>query len=414
MSVEVVAVGDELLLGATVDTNSNFIGRELFALGYELQRVTLVGDQPEALRDALQSALVRADAVLVTGGLGPTLDDITKEVVSDHFGDPLELDAATLEEIRSHFARRGRSMPEINVKQAMLPRSGRKIPNPVGSAPGVHWCRDGKEIFLLPGVPSEMQAMLVETVLPRLRQVLPVVPHRVATFRTCGAAESDLAQKLADLVTSHRDVRWAFYPSYSGVDVKLRGDTEGARWDSLCDSVRSVLGSVLYGEDARETLVDVVQRELVARGWTLAVAESCTGGLVGARLTAISGSSAYFTGGFVTYANAAKRDWLGVSQAVLEAHGAVSAEVAAGMARGARERARTTLAIAVTGIAGPTGGTAAKPVGLLFVALAAAEGCWTRRLQFGLQREANRQVASTLAIDLVRRHLGGLRVGDPA
>lgn len=414
MSVEIVAVGDELLLGATADTNSSFIARELFGSGYDLGRVTVVGDRPEALRDAVAAALARAAAVVVTGGLGPTVDDITKEVVAALLGDTLELDAATLEEIRAHFVRRGRSMPEVNVKQALLPRAGRKIPNPVGSAPGVHWSRAGKEIFLLPGVPGEMQAMLVASVLPRLRQVLPVVRQRVATFRTCGAAESDLAQKLSAVVAAHADVRWAFYPSYGGVDVKLRGDVDAERWHGLGDAVRAVLGSVLYGEDAHESLVDVVQRTLVARNWTLAVAESCTGGLLGARLTAISGSSAYFAGGFVTYADAAKRDWLGVAPELLVSHGAVSAEVAAAMARGARQRAGTTLAVAVTGIAGPTGGSDAKPVGLVYLALAAADGTWTRRIQLGVQREINRQVASALAIDLVRRYASGLSVGDPA
>ena len=421
--IEVLAVGDELLLGATIDTNSSFVARELFALGLELGRVGVVGDAAEEIREALDAALGRARVLIVTGGLGPTVDDRTKEVVAEHFGDALELDEAVLADIRARFERRGRPMPAINVKQALLPRSARKIPNPVGSAPGVHWSRDGRDVFLLPGVPMEMQAMLREYVLPRLpgilrgggAGVLPGGGLRYAAFRTCGLPESEIAERLQDAIAREGQVRWAFYPSWHGVDVKLRqaGGDEAA-WRELCNEVRATLAHYIYTENADEPLEEVVRRLLTERGLRLAVAESCTGGMVAARITEVPGSSAYFEGGFVTYSNASKLAWLGVPEALLREHGAVSAPVAAAMARGARERARTHLGLGVTGVAGPTGGTPEKPVGLVFLALATADTCWTRRLQIGMRRDLNRAVSTQLTLDLVRRQVLGLPVGDPA
>jgi len=415
MTIEVLAVGDELLSGATIDTNSNWIARELFALGLQPARVTQVGDARADLRDAFAAAWERCRVLIVTGGLGPTVDDRTKEVVAEHLGDPLLLDEIVLEELRARFARRERPMPETNVKQAMLPQGGRKIPNPVGSAPGVHWERDGREVFLLPGVPLEMQAMLHGTVLPRLRELYPVPDVRLATFRTIGLPESELAQRLLPLLEKHADVGWAFYAGAGGVDVKLRrtgGDLSS--WEELGGAVGKLLGHFIYTEVPDEPLAEVVRRQLVERGWTLAVAESCTGGLVSARMTEVAGSSACFTGGFVTYADSAKAAWVGVPEALLREHGAVSAPVAAAMALGARARAGADLALGVTGIAGPGGATADKPVGLVFFALAAPTGCWTRRVMLLQHREYNRRIASQLALDLVRRHLLGLSVGDPA
>jgi nicotinamide-nucleotide amidase len=415
MSIEVLAVGDELLSGATIDTNSNWIARELFTLGLKPARVTQVGDAAADLGDAFAGAWSRCRVLIVTGGLGPTVDDRTKEVIAAYFGDPLELDAAVLADLQARFARRERPMPPTNVKQALLPRGGTKVPNPVGSAPGVHWARDGREVFLLPGVPLEMQAMLQQTVLPRLRELYPASDLRLATFRTIGLPESELAERLLPLLEAYPDVEWAFYAGSGGVDVKLRrtgGDA--AAWEELGGAVGRALGHSIYTEIPEEPLAEVVRQLLVERGWTLAVAESCTGGLVSARLTEVSGASACFTGGFVTYANAAKTAWVGVPEALLLLHGAVSAPVAAAMALGARERAGADLAVAVTGIAGPTGGTPEKPVGLVYFGLAAATGCWTRRVMLLQHREYNRRIASQFALDLVRRHLQGLPVGEPA
>jgi nicotinamide-nucleotide amidase len=413
--IETLAVGDELLSGSTQDTNSRFVARELATLGLRLERMTCASDDAALLRRAVEEALGRCDVLLVTGGLGPTPDDRTKEIVAEILADDLELDPLVLEDIRRRFVARGRSMPEINRKQALRPRGGRWIPNPVGSAPGVHWTSGGREIFLLPGVPAEMQAMLRDTVLPFLGRSVPPGSVLRATFRTCGIPESELAERLRALVDAHPEVEWAFYPSWGLVDVQVRGVAAASgRWAELCAGIRAVASHFLYSEDASVPLAEVVRRALADAGATLAVAESCTGGLVGARMTEVAGASACFLGGFVTYSNAAKTAWLGVPPGLLQTHGAVSAEVATAMARGARLRAAADIAVAVTGIAGPTGGTAEKPVGLVFLALDAAAGTWTRRLSLGPHRDMNRAVASHLALDLVRRHLAGLPVGDPA
>jgi len=414
VSIEVLAVGDELLSGATLETNSNWIARALFESGLDLGRVTIVGDDAAPLADAVAAALTRARVLIVTGGLGPTLDDRTKEIVAAHLGDPLELDAATLEDIRDRFARRGLVMSEVNTKQALLPRGGTRIPNPIGSAPGVHWQRDGREIFLLPGVPREMQAMMQATVLPRVAALYPEVPPRRAIFRTVGLPESELAQRLLPLTNANDAIGWAFYPGTDGVDVRLRSSLDAVAWDAVRDGVRSTAGAYIYSETAGETLAAVVLHALRARNWTFVTAESCTGGFVSQRVTDVPGSSTVFRGGFVTYANAAKVAWLGVSEELLAAHGAVSAAVAVAMARGARARAESDVAIAVTGIAGPDGGTPEKPVGLIYFGLATAAGCWTRRLQLGPDRDTNRRYSSQLALDMVRRHLQGLPAGEPA
>jgi nicotinamide-nucleotide amidase len=224
-----------------------------------------------------------------------------------------------------------------------------------------------------------------------------------------------VAQRLSTVIDAHPQVVWAFYPGTHGVDVKLRSrERDATHWDAVQASVRELLDHSIYTENADETMSEVVGRLLNERHLGLAVAESCTGGLVGGLVTDVPGSSAYFAGGFITYSDALKRDWLGVPDDLLRAHGAVSAEVAAAMARGCRERAKVDLALGVTGIAGPSGGTAEKPVGLVYLALASAAGCWTRRLQIGLRRDLNRQFSSQLALDLVRRHLQGRPVGDPA
>jgi nicotinamide-nucleotide amidase len=432
---EVVTVGDEILAGATTDTNSGFIARTLFEIGVAVRRVTQVPDLGHDIQEAVQAALQRARFVVVTGGLGPTPDDHTKEDVAALFGDALELDEGVLESIRARFAARHLEMPAINVKQAMLPRGGRVIANPVGSAPGVHWQRGDGHVFLLPGVPSEMQAMLCEGVVPRIRDVLgDVAAVPLAVFRTTGRPESEIASRLLAIMEQHAQIDWAFYPSLRGVDVLLRGGAEapqpapeytqeapatargdapdGGAWSSALDAVRRELGDLVFTEEAGVPIEEIVGRLLRDRGATLAVAESCTGGLLGERITAVPGSSDYFTGGFLTYANATKRDWLDVPEALLDRHGAVSVEVALAMARGARARASSTYALAITGIAGPTGGTPEKPVGLVFVALAAADRAWTRRLQLGRRRDFNREMSAQAALDMLRRALLGLHVRD--
>lgn len=423
LRAEVVTVGDEVLAGATIDTNSGFIARSLFGLGVAVGRVTQVPDSRRDIQEAVAAALGRARYVVVTGGLGPTPDDHTKEDLAALFGDPLELDETVLEGIRRRFAERNLEMPDNNIKQAMLPAGGSVLANPVGSAPGVYWRRDlggGSDghVFVLPGVPAEMEAMLRQEVLPRVQQLVGSrVRWRLALFRTTGRPESDVAARLHATMEA-ADCDWAFYPSLLGVDVLLRGPTDDAPgeqgWDATLAAVRRVLGHTVYTEEAGVGLEVIVGRLLLGAGATLAVAESCTGGLLGKRLTDAPGSSAYFLGGFVTYDNAAKRNWAGVPADVLDRHGAVSAPVALAMARGVQQQAGTTYGLGITGVAGPTGGTAEKPVGLVYVALAAPGRQWTRRLQLGRRRDFNREQSAQAALDMLRRALLDLPVGDEA
>ena len=415
IQVELLVVGEEVLSGATLDTNSGDVARALRASGLGVARAAIVGDRPADIRDAARAALERAHVLVVTGGLGPTPDDCTKEALAELFADALELDAATLEEIRARFAARGIVMPESNRKQAFLPQSARKIPNPVGSAPGVHWVRADAEVFLLPGVPAEMRAMLATYVVPRLRELVPGAAIRAAEFRTTGIAESAVVDKLRDVLARDAACAWGFYAGPQGVDVRVQqAESGGAGFESTCNAVRAALGPYIYTEEPGVPLEEIVHRLLVERRHRLAVAESCTGGLLGGRITSVSGSSACFVGGFVTYADTAKQEWLGVPEELWRAHGAVSGPVAAAMARAVRARAGADLGLAVTGIAGPTGGTPDKPVGLTFLALAAANGCWTRRQLFGTHRHLNRELACQRALDLVRRYELGLDIGEPA
>ncbi len=412
MIVEILVVGDEVLCGAVADTNSGDVARALLPLGQEVTRVTQVGDVAEAIVTAAAAAVTRARVLVVSGGLGPTPDDRTKEALAVLFGDTLELDAATLEDIRQRFAQRGLVMAASNRKQAFLPRSGLKIPNAVGSAPGVHWRRPGCDVFLLPGVPDELREMLQSYVVPQVRSIEATTPPRLAVFRTVGLAESDVAQRLQPVMAGSGALRWSFYPGRDGLDVQVMGAVTDAGFDSACAAVRATLAEYTYTEEPGVPLAEIVRRLCVQRGQTLAVAESCTGGLLGGRITAVAGSSAYFRGGFVTYDDAMKRDWLGVPATALSTHGAVSAEVAAAMAAGARERAHATFGLAITGVAGPGGGTGEKPVGLVVLALAAPDGTWTRRLQLGTRREWNRVYSSLLALDMLRRHALRLPIGD--
>ena len=415
MQLEVLVVGDEIVSGVRNDTNSDHVARRLFEYGLQVARVTQVRDRADEICAAAREALQRTRILIVTGGLGPTPDDLTKEALAELFDDPLDFDAATLEDMQRRWAHRGKHMPEMNRKQAYLPRSAAKIPNPLGSAPGVHWERDGAHVFVLPGVPEEMRAMLDASVIPSLEAFMPAVRARVAEFRTTGKGESALAQRLLPVLEKYRDVAWAFYPSARGVDVRVRDESgASAEYEAARAAVRDSMGPYIYTEEPGVSLAEVVQALLVARRQHVAVAESCTGGLLGAAITDVSGASAYFTGGFVTYDNDAKRDWLGVPQTLLDAHGAVSAPVALAMARGARERAHVDLALAITGVAGPTGGTDDKPVGLVFLALATPDASWTRRLQLTPRRDTNRIISTQLALDMLRRHVLGLPVGDRA
>lgn len=410
---EVITVGNELLSGRTVDTNFSHLARHLEPAGARVARHASVADQPEAIAAAIQEAMGRAALVIVTGGLGPTPDDVTRKGVSLALGRPLSLDEDILERLRNRWRERGGRdpMPANNELQAMVPRGAVIVPNPVGSAPGLLLESEASAVFLLPGVPDEMIAMTAGTVLPWVRaRAARGVGY--LTVRTIGIWESVLAERLGDLQAALPGYLVAYLPGHGGVDVRVRLPLgEGAGVEESRERARRILreriGAYVYGED-EESLEGEVGRLLAARGYMLAIAESCTGGLLAGRITDVPGSSAYFDRGVVCYSNAAKVALAGVAEATIAEHGAVSEAVARALARGIAEKSGASVGIGVTGIAGPDGGTPEKPVGTVHVACFAPEGEWHRKLQLTGSRALIRDRSVTAALDLARRLLAGL------
>ena len=414
---EVVSVGTELLLGQITDTNATYICQRLAECGIPVYFRQTVGDNFERVQQALRLAWSRAELVVFTGGLGPTEDDLTKEAVAAALGADLVEDAESLAHLEQFFARRSRTMTPNQRRQALLPRGAVAIPNRWGTAPGVFWEVEGRVVVLVPGVPREMRGMVDEFVVPELRRRgwvgQDVIRSRVV--RTVGIGEGQLEELVRDLLhTTNPTVAPLAHLGEVHLRITARGTP--AEVDRMLDEaearLRERLGDAVYGT-GEETLDAVVARLLREAKVTVAVAESCTGGLVGERLTSVPGSSAYFLGGVVAYSNGAKEDLLHVPEELLERFGAVSAEVAEAMARGARERFGADLGLAVTGVAGPGGGTEQKPVGRVFLALADRDGVHSVRADFGEEpgREGVRRLASQAALNLLRRYLMGRRPG---
>lgn len=372
MRIEVLNTGTELMLGHTLNTHGAWIGRELFPLGLKVARQTAVPDG-EAIRDALAEAVARSEAVVVTGGLGPTSDDLTRELTAEVLGIQLIEDEAALRSIEAFFALRGRVMADSNRKQALHPVGADVLPNPNGTAPGVYVPprlngRANCAVFLLPGPPREMHPMFRAEVLPRLRALAGVEnPPHSAVLKFTGIGESDFHQGIDEQLGEIPDLEYGYCAHIGEVDLRLVG-TQAAVAAGR-DIALGAFSKQLVSDDG-SSLEETVVRLLTARGLKLATAESCTGGLISNRITDVSGSSAVFTHGFVTYANEAKMGLLGVSASDLETHGAVSEPVALAMAAGALRASGADIAVAVTGIAGPTGGTPEKPVGTAWIGLA--------------------------------------------
>lgn len=412
MNAEIVAVGTELLLGNIVDTNSAEISTALAELGVNVYFHTAVGDNPLRLQAALGQALLRSDLVIVTGGLGPTQDDITREALAAVSGHPLELRPEARAHIEQCFKATGRPMTENNLRQAMLPKGAQMLPNPRGTAPGIYLQAGRCHVFCLPGVPTEMRAMWRESVAPRLKELVReeegVIHSRTLHFY--GIGEALLESKVEDLLKGANPT----VAPYAGTgEVRLRITAKAASLEEARALIAPVearikerVGEYLYGYDG-ENLETVVGRLLTETSKTLAVAESCTGGLLAHRITNVPGSSAYFRQGWVVYSNDAKVEELGVDQALLEEHGAVSEPVARAMAQGARERSGADFAAAVTGIAGPGGGTGAKPVGFVCFGLAHPGGTRTFSRTFRGGREDVKWRSASEALNALRLALLG-------
>ncbi len=414
MKIEIVTIGDELLLGFTIDTNAAHLARQLAAIGVEIVQRTTVGDNADDIAEAVKAALDRSGGVITTGGLGPTSDDMTKPSIAAIFGKAMIRDEAIVDALKARWARYRRlgPFPESNIAQAMIPEGAAIIPNQHGSAPGI-WIEDdaGRWVAMLPGVPREMRGMLADELLPRIAERAgnlagDVTVVRSRTLRTTGVAESALADQLGDLAKGVDGLSLAFLPGVDSVDLRLtsRGlapDAADAALEAAVLKLRAAGGRYVYGEDNAD-LAEIVLDACRRRGVKIAVAESCTGGLLGARLTAVAGSSDVFVGGVLAYDNSIKRDWLDVSDADLEEHGAVSEEVARAMANSIRTGMSADIGIAITGVAGPGGGTATKPVGMVWVAVEGI-GAEARCLRLFGTREEVRQRAVQAALDMVRR-----------
>jgi nicotinamide-nucleotide amidase len=411
LAVELIAVGTELLLGQLTDTNTVFVAQSLATAGIDVYGTHAIGDNRSRIVSAMRAALERVDGVITTGGLGPTVDDLTKEAASDALGLDLELHEPSLKQMQDFFAHIGREMRENNRKQAYVPRGSLVLENPRGTAPGfVAFDSSGKFIACMPGVPREMKPMLTELLIPFLRERYAIVDGiYTRVLHTVNLGESEIDHRIDDLFRAGENPKIAVLAHEGLCDVKIMAKARSAQEAQTLlapveAQVRERLDGFIFGADDT-TLAAAVHALLQPNGKTIAVAESCTGGRIAAALTAVPGSSRSFLGGIVAYDNAVKIAELGVSETTLERFGAVSEEAAIEMARGARERLGTSYAIATTGIAGPDGGTAEKPVGLVWFATDVEGEMHTYQFNFRGDRDAVQRRASVMALGLVWRLL---------
>jgi nicotinamide-nucleotide amidase len=412
MKSAVITIGDELLIGQIVNSNQAYIAERLNSVGVSVERMLTVGDDMEAILGVFRECWSSYEIVVVTGGLGPTHDDITKKAVCRFFNTGLVSRQDLRESIQRLLARRGSSWGPTSEEQTLFPVGAEVIPNPVGTAAGIRFDEPGKHFMVLPGVPYEMKEMIEHTVIPLLKSEITDSVIRHLTLRTTGATESMLAGLIGDVNPLLEGARLAFLPSPTGVRLRItlhdtNAETAGRRLRVVEEKIRAKVGQYIYGT-GEEELEDVLGRILAERKLTIAVAESCTGGLIANKLTDVSGSSRYVERALVTYSNRSKMELLGVPEALLERVGAVSREVAEAMAAGVRTRSGTDIGLSTTGIAGPTGGTEEKPVGLVWIGYSDGSQTFAKRYLFGEGRTRVKVRASQAALELVRRAVLGL------
>jgi len=409
MNAEILASGSEMLTPARIDTNSLYLTERLNTLGIEVVGKEIVGDDRERMAHMIEAALGRADLLVITGGLGPTEDDVTRDAVAMILGLGMHFDRTVCAAIEARFARMKRKMSEINRRQAYILDTAEILPNDRGTAPGQWIEAQGKIVALLPGPPNEMKAMFEKQVFERLRQRVPPLVIRTVELRVAGMPESDLDQLISPVYKKYTNPVTTVLAAPGDIQIHFRAHAETeaeaeALLKEVVDQVAPLLGDRLYTRRG-ETLEKVVGDMLRGCKATVAVAESCTGGGLGERITTVDGSSDYFVGGFLTYTNRMKTELLGVSAQLLEQYSAVSEQAALAMARGARERTGATYALSVTGVAGPAGGTAETPVGTVYIGLASERGASARRFQFLGDRGRIRGFAVHYALDMLRHAL---------
>jgi nicotinamide-nucleotide amidase len=403
MKAALLTIGNELLSGATVNTNASWIGQELFTNGCSLEIQLTVKDFSGAIQNGLdQLYKERPDIIIVTGGLGPTHDDRTRDVVFDYFGAKSLFDETYWQELSAHFTNKGISIPELNRSQAVYPDLGDIIPNPVGSARGFKFKKEETSFFILPGVPREMQTMMENYVLPWINDK---TPQRIYTrkLRTSGMGESALAEKIETIVANAEQIEFGFFPSVYGVDIVVKGKNS-SKVEETISEISKILSSIIYAT-SDDNIEDIIIQLLIEKGKSISTAESCTGGLVGHRLTEVSGCSNVFHGGIISYSNQIKEEQLGVEKMTLIKYGAVSKETASEMANGVRKKLKSDIGLSVTGIAGPTGGTEEKPVGLVYIGYSNKDETIVKKMQFGTNRTINKLKTSQTALEFLRQRL---------
>lgn len=408
MKAEIIAIGSELLTPYRLDTNSLFLTDELNQLGIRVVYKNVVGDSLEDMRTCFSIALLRADLIIASGGLGPTDDDRTRDAVAEVLGRKLHLNDEVLQKIQERFRRYHRAMPEINARQAMVPEGATILPNSRGTAPALWLEHDGHIVVLLPGVPVELQSIFETEVKPRLARLNHDERLFTRDLRITGLPESEVEQRVRPLYALYPDTETTILAAPTGIQLHPRIWSRDAAkaeklLDEIVDRMTLALGEHLFSTHG-ETLEEVVARVLVENHATIAVAESCTGGLLAERLTHVAGSSNYFLGGVVCYSNELKTAFVDVPPAMIESKGAVSSEVALALASGIRRRTGATIGVGITGIAGPTGGTPEKPVGLVHIAIADERGAREHAVRFPGDRERIRLYATQTALDIVRRY----------
>ncbi len=412
MRAEIISIGDELLIGQVINTNQAFIAEQLNRAGIYTEKMTTVGDNEQDILKAFNAAIVTYDVICVTGGLGPTHDDITKDVVAKFFNTHLVMDEAALAKIINLMQRRGMKLAESSKNQALIPSGSTVIPNTAGSAPGFMIEKNGKYFFVMPGVPFEMKGMVEDWIIPffEKKNVGTIVRHR--TLKTTGIGESLLAEEVGDvqdIIGTDETITLAFLPNSMGTKMRitvrekniLKAEEKLSKAESV---IRSRVEKYVYSSDEKE-LEDVVGELLNNQKLTLCTAESCTGGMIANRITNVPGSSNYFKRGFIVYSNSSKTEELDVPEELISRHGAVSKEVAAAMAERARKISGTDIAIAITGIAGPSGGTEEKPVGTAWIGYSDVQSTIAMKFNFGEHRLRFKERASQAALELLRRKL---------
>lgn len=408
MTAEIITIGDEILIGQIVNTNAAYIGEKLLAIGIRVGRVTTIGDNEAIILDSLNKAFKENEIIIITGGLGPTHDDITKKVIAKFFNCGFRLDKEVYEHVKSILSRRSIPLKPVNEDQATVPDICKVLFNKMGTAPGMHFEQNGKEIFVMPGVPFEMKYIMDTHILPYLQKKNKNF-IKVRTLMTCGIPESSLFTRLGDIDDLTRNAELAFLPNPRGVKLRImtKSMVEKEAEDELnrvYKIIREKAGDYIYS-DAEKELEEILCEKLSSRNLTLAVAESCTGGKLADRLTDVSGSSKYFIRGVVTYSNESKTDLLDVPPELLKAKGAVSAEVAKMMAENIRKKSGTDIGISTTGIAGPTGGTVEKPVGLVWIGYSDGYETFTKDFYLGDNRKVFKERASQMALNILRNQL---------